>query len=185
MLSNFLLQDISFLLSNLLFYAISHVSEIKRNQTFLFSNVNTKLIYDSYWSKFHVNNITGSGVMTIFFCKGLTRNLEIRNTPEWVLPNMWRVGCVRDKKFGKNVSNKMLLNFAKCQGYSFYRFWAIKGKQQEGDEGLNYPPPRLGLKEVTFNITTEFALIKNNIARCKNNLPYFHSYNQSQDVALL
>ena len=80
MLSNFLLQDISFLLSNLLFYAISHVSEIKRNQTFLFSNVNTKLIYDSYWSKFHVNNITGSGVMTIFFCKGLTRNPEIGNT---------------------------------------------------------------------------------------------------------
>ena len=34
------------------------------------------------------------------------------------------------------------------------------------------PPPRLGLKEVTFNIRTEFALIKNNIARCQNNFPY-------------
>ena len=31
-------------------------------------------------------------------------------------------------KFGTNVSNKMLLNAAKYQGYSFYRFWVIKGK---------------------------------------------------------
>ena len=35
----------------------------------------------SYWSKFHVNIITGSGVMTIFFYKGLSRNAEIGNTP--------------------------------------------------------------------------------------------------------
>ena len=28
----------------------------------------------SSWSKFHVNIITGSGVMTFFFYKGLTRN---------------------------------------------------------------------------------------------------------------
>ena len=33
----------------------------------------------SYWSKFHVNIITGSGAMTIFFYKGLSKNLEIRN----------------------------------------------------------------------------------------------------------
>ena len=35
----------------------------------------------SYWSKFHVSIITGSGIMTIFFYKGLTRNPEIGNTP--------------------------------------------------------------------------------------------------------
>ena len=34
----------------------------------------------SYWSNFLVNIITGSGIMTVFFCKGLTRNPEIRNT---------------------------------------------------------------------------------------------------------
>ena len=34
----------------------------------------------SYWSKFHVNIITGSRITTIFFYKGLTRNPEIRNT---------------------------------------------------------------------------------------------------------
>ena len=82
----------------------------------------------SYWSKFNVNIITGSEVMTIFFCKELTRNPEIRNTPVWVLPSIWRLRRVRDTTFGTNVSNKMLLNAAKCQCYSLYRFWVIKGK---------------------------------------------------------
>ena len=31
-------------------------------------------------------------------------------------------GASKEYKFGTNVSNKMLLNAAKCQGYSFYRF---------------------------------------------------------------
>ena len=42
--------------------------------------------------KFHVNIITSSGVMTIFFSKGLTRNPEIGNTPVCVLPDIWRLG---------------------------------------------------------------------------------------------
>ena len=33
----------------------------------------------SYWSKFHVNIMTGSGVMTIFVYKVLARNLEMGN----------------------------------------------------------------------------------------------------------
>ena len=49
----------------------------------------------------------------------------------WVLPNIWRLGQVKDTKFGKSVSNKMLLNTAKCQGYSFYRFWVIKGSSTQ------------------------------------------------------
>ena len=88
------------------------------------------LVNLSYWSKFHVNIITGSGVMTIFFSKRLTRNPEIRNITVWVLPSIWRLGWVRDTKFGTNVSNKRLLSAAKCQGYSFYHFWLIKGKPQ-------------------------------------------------------
>ena len=35
---------------------------------------------------------------------------------------------VKDTKFGMNVFNKELLNAAKCQVYSFYWFWIIKGK---------------------------------------------------------
>ena len=85
----------------------------------------------SYWSKIHVNIITGSGVMRISFYKRLTRNSEIGNSPVWVLPNIWRLGQVGDTKFGANVSNKILLNAAKCQGYSFYHFWVIKVKPTE------------------------------------------------------
>ena len=33
----------------------------------------------------------------------------------------------RNTKFGTDVSNEMLLFAAKCQGYSFCRFWVIKG----------------------------------------------------------
>ena len=77
-----------------------------------------------YWSTFHVN-IWSYKVMTISFYKVLTRNPEIRNTPVWVLPNIWRLGLVRNKKFRMKVSYKILLNAAKCQGYSFYRFWVI------------------------------------------------------------
>ena len=90
----------------------------------------------SYWSKFHVNIIDGSGVMTIF-SEGLTRNPEIENTPVWVLPNIWSRRQGKDTKYGKNVSNKMLLNATKCQGYSFYRFWVIKGKATR-EAGGNY-----------------------------------------------
>ena len=64
----------------------------------------------SYWSTFHVNTITGSGVITIYFYKGLTRNPEIGNTPVSVLPNIWRLGQVGDTIFGMDVSNEMLLN---------------------------------------------------------------------------
>ena len=78
-----------------------------------------------YWSKFHVNIITGSGVMTILFYKRLTRNMEIGNTPVYVLPNTWRLGQVRDAKFGTNVSNKMLLNAAKCYGYSLQHGYSV------------------------------------------------------------
>ena len=102
------------------------------------------LVKFSYWSKFHVNIITGSGIMTIFFYKRLTRNPEIGNTPVWVLPNIWRLGRVMDTKFGMNVSNRMLLNAAKFQGYSSYRFWVIKGKPTGEGVKLPHPPPRLG-----------------------------------------
>ena len=97
----------------------------------------------SYWSKFHVNNITGFEVVAIFFYKGLTRGPKIENNPVWVLPNIWRVGKVRDTKFGTKVSNEMLLNAAKYQGYSFYSFWVIKWKPTGGK--ITPHPPRLRL----------------------------------------
>ena len=76
----------------------------------------------SYLSNFHVNIITGSGIMTILFYKGLTKNPEIGNTPVWVLPNIWRRGQVMDTKFFTNVSNRILLNAAKFQGLQLLLF---------------------------------------------------------------
>ena len=99
------------------------------------------LVKFSYWSKFHVNIITGSGIITIFFYKGLTRNPEIGNTSVWVLPNIWRLGQVLDTKFCRNVSNKILLNPAKFQSYRSYRFWVIKGKLTGGKITPPLPHP--------------------------------------------
>ena len=56
-----------------------------------------------------------------------------------VLSNIWSVGQVRYPKIGTDVSYKMLLNAAKCQGYSFHRFWVIKGKPT--GEWIKLPPP--------------------------------------------
>ena len=110
-------------------------------QSFWFCFVS--LIKFSYWSKLHVNIITGSGVMTISFYKGLTRNREIWNPPIWVLPNICRLGQVTNTKFGANVSNEMLLNAVKYQGDSVYPFWVIKGKAT----GLgDYPPSKISVK---------------------------------------
>ena len=102
------------------------------------------LVKFSYWSTFHVNIVTGSGVMTIFFCKGLTRNPEIENAPVWVSPNIWRLGWVSATNYGRNVcdNNKMLLNATRCQVYSFYRFWVSKGKPNMGGRGKIKPPLR-------------------------------------------
>ena len=59
------------------------------------------LVNFSYASKFHVNIITASGIMTIFFYKGLTRNPEIGNTPIWFrdwsklwIPNLARMSLI-------------------------------------------------------------------------------------------
>ena len=61
----------------------------------------------------------------------MTRSPKIGNTP--VLPNTWRLRRVKDTKFGTDASNEMLLNAAKCQDYSFYRFWVLKGRPKRGD----------------------------------------------------
>ena len=70
--------------------------------------------------------------------------MEIGNTSVLVLPNIWRLGQVMDTKFGMNVFNRMLLNAAKFQGYSSYRFLVIKRKSTEGGGGKitpTHPPP--------------------------------------------
>ena len=71
--------------------------------------------------KFHVNIITGSGVMVIFSYEGLTRNLQIGNTSisgDWgklAIPNLVRMFLMRCYLILQNAN-------------SFYRFCVIKGK---------------------------------------------------------
>ena len=79
------------------------------------------LVKFSYWSK--------SQVSAIFFYKGLTRNPEIRNTPAWVLPNIWR------------LNNDTALRFSwigSCLLSSFIRFLAEKGNFLRDLETLAY-----------------------------------------------
>ena len=124
------------------------------------------LVKLSYRSKFHVNIITGSRVMTIFFYKGSDGNLEIGQMSVWVLPNIWRLKQVRNTKFDTNVSDEMLLNAAKWQGYSLYRFWVIQGTST-GDKTTCHPTPspfRLGsnlqqqVKEDTIWYPNQFIM---------------------------
>ena len=96
----------------------------------IFWPYSNSLVKFSCWPKFHTN--TMNGVAKIFVHERLTRNLEIVNTPLWVLPSILRLRQVRDTEFGPNVSNKMLLNAPKCQDYGFYHFWVIKGKPTGG-----------------------------------------------------
>ena len=92
------------------------------------------LVKFSYLSKFHVNIITGSGIMTIFFYKEFTRNPENRKCPRLSFAQYLETGANMDTELCTNVSNRMLLNAAKFQVYSFYRFWVIK-KKPNGMEG--------------------------------------------------
>ena len=110
------------------------------------------LVNFSYWCKFHISIITGSGVMTISFHKQLTRYPETRNNPFWVLPNIWRLERVRNTKFGKKVSNKMLVSAAEWQSYSFYQFWGMNRKPTVGRVGVNFPLPPPSPTRLVLNL---------------------------------
>ena len=75
--------------------------------------------------------------------------------PVWTLPNIWRLGKVRNTKFGTKISSKMLINAAKFQGYRFYRFWSELLKENqlwEGGRGDSINPKlRLMQKASIFN----------------------------------
>ena len=105
----------------------------------------------SYWSKFHVNIITGSEVMTIFFYKGLTRNPETGNTPVWVFPISGDWG-----EYG--IPNLARMSLVKCYWIpqnarvtAFTVSALLRENQQGVGRGLKlHPPPRLRLKHLLF-----------------------------------
>ena len=103
------------------------------------------LVKVSFLSKCHVNIIICSGVMRFSFYKELTKNLEIGNIPVWVLPNIWRLGQLKNIKLVTNGSNKILLNASKCYCCSFCRFWVIKGRPTGG---VKLPPTQIRFNSI-------------------------------------
>ena len=100
-----------------------------------------------YWFKFHVNIITGSGVTTICFYKGLTRNPEIGNTPVWVWPNIWRLGRVRTPL----IKCYLMLQYVRVTAFTFSELL------RENQQGVKLPPPlspRLGLMNKCYLLPT-------------------------------
>ena len=134
----------------------------------LFWRCFVSLVNFSYWSKFNANIIIGAGVITISFFKGLTINPEIVKNRVWALPSIWRLGWLRNNKFGKSVSNKMLLNAAKCQGDTFYIFWVIKAAIPTGGVKLSpiLPPPSpLPSKQTHTQIRIKMNKVENKWSR--------------------
>ena len=70
------------------------------------------LVKLSYWSKFHVNIITGYRVMKILFIRDWPQiwKSEIPLIYQRYLHKIWRLRRVRDTTLGTNVSKEMLLN---------------------------------------------------------------------------
>ena len=79
------------------------------------------------------------------------QKLEISSTD--IGTNIWRLGEVRDTKFDKNASKKILLNAAKFQGYSFHRIHSFSELLREnqykgwrGGEGGEGEGPKIRVK---------------------------------------
>ena len=115
----------------------------------IFYRFRVTLVKFKYWSKFHVNIITGSRVMTTFIYKGSTRNPEIGNTLVWVFPNIWRLGQVGDTKFSTKVSNKKLLNASNAKVTAFTIPELLRENHQGGGGGVRwkYSPTLIRVKK--------------------------------------
>ena len=135
-----------------------------------FGNFFVFLVKFSYWSKFQVNIITGSGIMTILFYKGLTRNPEIGNTPSGFCP----ISGDRGKLWIPNLARMFLVEYywmlQGARGYRFYRFWVIKEKPTGGGCKITNPPPftnQIRIKTLLTNDLSTFP-VKDN--------PWFYNF---------
>ena len=93
----------------------------------------TSLVKFSYWYEFHVNFITGSGVMTISFNMRLTRNLEIPPSEFCLISGDW------DEVGIPNLARAFLIRcYWMLQNASVTAFTVselLKENQQEGGGG--------------------------------------------------
>ena len=97
------------------------------------------LVKFSYWSKFHVNIITGSGVMTIFFYKGLTRNSEIGNTHEFFpISGDWGELWIPNFAWMSLIECYWMLQNSRVTAFTVFEL--LRENQLGG--GIKLPPPR-------------------------------------------
>ena len=110
------------------------------------------LVKFSYWSKFYVNIITGSRITTILFCKRLTRNPEIGNTPNEFCPIFGDWGKLEIPNLSRMSLIKCYWMLQNTRVTAFTNPKLLRENQQGGGGwGENYHPPILGL-----NFTTKF-----------------------------
>ena len=95
------------------------------------------LVKFSYWPKFDANIITSSGIMKIFFNKGLTRNPEIGNTLVWVLPNIWRLEQDMGTKFVSLIQCHWMLQNSTVTAFTAFE---LLRENQLGGEGDKITP---------------------------------------------
>ena len=105
------------------------------------------LVKFSYLSKFHVNIITGSEIITIFFYKQLTRNPEIGNTPVWVLPISGDWGKLWIPYLAQMSPIKYYWMLQNSRVTALTVFELLRENQLGGDKITPPPRPRLGLNE--------------------------------------
>ena len=77
-----------------------------------------------YWSKFHVNIVTGSRVMTIFLYRGLTGNPEIPSSEFYPISGEWGEKAVHYSCKGLYIkfAGKTCLRYCQLSGF-WWLFW--------------------------------------------------------------
>ena len=105
------------------------------------------LVNFSYWSKFHVNIIIGSGVMTIFFYKGLTRNLESQIAPFEFCPVSGDLGelGMPNLAWMSLVKCYWMLQNARVTGFTVSELLR-ENQQERGGGGVHYLPIQMRVK---------------------------------------
>ena len=127
----------------------------RRNcQFFLFRRVSR--VKFSYWSRFHVNIITGSGVITIFVYRGFDQK-----SGNWKYLRLSFVQYLMKSYF-------ILRN---CRFTAFTVSELLKENQQGGggggDKNTPHPSPRLGLIRFSLVFPTKICeKYKNNVNLC-------------------
>ena len=100
-------------------YIAARFSNITHHLIFLCHHVS--FVKLSSWFKSNVNIITGSGVMTIFICKGLTKKSRNQKCTHMSFAQYLLTWASYKYQIWHD-SNKMFLNAAKYQNYNIYIF---------------------------------------------------------------